>query len=238
MSKMIKEVFKLIGISKSPKGAKYSKISYSQCGEDLIIQYIFNLRKIRKPTYLDIGANHPFYLSNTALFYQKGCTGINVEPNPDLIKEFYKHRCKDINLLAGVGASEGDRNFYIMNDTTLSSFSEVEIKKYESTGLYKLAEIKKMQVITINSILEKYANGLFPDLLSLDAEGQDLEILKSIDFDSGSPKVICVEAADYSPTGAGGRRSDLVDYLTGEGYYEYANTNLNAIMVKKDFWFI
>ncbi|MDB5014019.1 MAG: Methyltransferase, FkbM family, partial [Daejeonella sp.] len=35
----------------------YSKNSYSQCGEDLIIQYIFNLRGISQPSYVDIGAN-------------------------------------------------------------------------------------------------------------------------------------------------------------------------------------
>ena len=38
--------------------------------------------------------------------------------------------------------------------------------------------------------------------------------------------------------GAGARRCDLVDFLKEKGYYEYANTNLNAIMVKRDFWFI
>ena len=37
--------------------------SYSQCSEDLIVRYIFNLRGISKPTYLDIGANDPFYIS-------------------------------------------------------------------------------------------------------------------------------------------------------------------------------
>jgi hypothetical protein len=34
------------------------------------------------------------------------------------------------------------------------------------------------------------------------------------------------------------RRSELIDFLITKGYYEYANTNLNAIMVKNEFWFI
>jgi hypothetical protein len=66
----------------------------------------------------------------------------------------------------------------------------------------------------------------------------DLDILKTIEYTVNAPKVICVEAADYSPIGAGKRRTELIDFLIINGYYEYANTNLNAIMVKKDFWFI
>ena len=66
----------------------------------------------------------------------------------------------------------------------------------------------------------------------------DLEILKTIDYSQNAPKVICVEAADYSPIGAGERRTELIDFLVSKGYYEYASTNLNAIMVMRDFWFI
>ena len=65
-----------------------------------------------------------------------------------------------------------------------------------------------------------------------------MQIIKSIDFKKYWPKIICVEAAEYSPIGAGERRNDLIDLIKNKGYYEYANTNLNAIMVKDEFWFI
>jgi hypothetical protein len=45
-------------------GVKDHKISYSQCGEDILINYIFSLRGIVKPSYIDIGANHPFFINN------------------------------------------------------------------------------------------------------------------------------------------------------------------------------
>jgi hypothetical protein len=66
----------------------------------------------------------------------------------------------------------------------------------------------------------------------------DFQILQSIDFSKSYPKIICVEAAEYSPVGAGARRNELINFLVSKGYYEYANTNLNAIMVKNEFWFI
>lgn len=212
--------------------------SYSQCGEDLIVQYIFNLRGINKPTYIDIGANDPFSISNTALFYKKGCRGINIEANPNLIGKFYQYRSEDINLNVGVGGKEDVLDFFIMNDSTLSSFSKEECDNYVSTGKYHVVEIKKIAITRIQNIIDTYFNGVSPDFLTLDAEGMDFEILKTIDFERISPKVICVEAAEYSPIGAGERRNELIDFLVGKGYYEYANTNLNAIMVRRDFWFI
>ena len=217
---------------------KHEKKSYSQCGEDLIVEYIFNLRNITKPTYIDIGANDPFSISNTALFYNKGCTGINIEANPYLIKKFQDDRPLDINLSVGIGAKAGKLEFYVMNDSTLSSFSNIECENYIKTGKYHIVDTIQIEVVTLDSVIDKYCNGIFPDFMSLDVEGMDLDILKSINYNISAPKIICVEAAEYSPIGTGSRRDELIDFLIEKGYYEYANTNLNAIMVKKDFWFI
>jgi len=215
----------------------FSKSSYSQCGEDLIVQYIFQLRGITKPSYLDIGANHPFFISNTAMFYEKGCKGITIEANPYLAVAFEEQRPNDINLNIGISDKEGELDFYIMEDDTLSTFSRKEVDFMISNGK-SLAETKKVKLTTIQKIIEKYCNGVFPDFMSIDVEGLDFEILKSISFEKSCPKIICVEAAEYSPIGAGARRNELIDFLISKGYYEYANTNLNAILVKNDFWFI
>lgn len=215
----------------------YGKHSYSQCGEDLIIQYIFHLRGIENPSYIDIGASDPFYLNNTALLYSKGSRGINIEANPALIGSFIKHRPEDININVGIGSENTTLDFFVINDPTLSSFSKEESEKFIVTGKYKIVNTIKISLTTIKEILDKHFTGKFPDFLTLDAEGMDYEILKTIDFKNNSPKVICVEAAEYSPIGAGERRNELIDFLVKNSYYEYANTNLNAIMVRKDFWF-
>ncbi len=219
-------------------GYSKAKHSFSQCGEDLIVNYVFNLRNIKKPSYLDIGANHPFYLSNTAFFYRKGCRGVNVEANPALLRNFRTFRSKDINLNVGIGPEEKEMDFYIINDPTLSTFSKKESESITANGNYQLEAVKKIKLVTIDKIIQEYCNGMFPDFMSMDVEGMDFEILNSIDFSRYWPKVICVEAAEYSPIGAGKRRAELIDLLVSKGYYEYANTNLNAIMVKNEFWFI
>lgn len=233
----MKWIFKVSEKDKiQPTGVSGSR-SFSQCGEDLLVSYIFNLRGIQRPSYIDIGAHDPYFLSNTALFYSMGSRGINIEANPELINKFQEYRPDDINLNIGIGTYESELDFYFMKDSTLSTFSKKEADFMIINGKY-LSEIKKIKVTTISNVLKKYFDGIFPDFLNLDAEGLDFEILQSIDFEKSFPKVICVEAAEYSPIGAGKRKHHLIEFLVSKGYYEYANTNLNAIMVKNEFWFI
>lgn len=213
----------------------YWKKSFSQCGEDLLVDYVFQLRGINRPSYLDIGAHHPYWISNTAYFYEKGCRGINIEANPQLISPFHRNRPEDINLNIGIGDEEGQLDFYVMEDPSLSTFSQQERDHMVSLGKQQKTTIP-VRTRTISAVLSESFSGLFPDFLTLDAEGMDLSILRSIDFDRHWPKIICVEAAEYSPVGAGARRIELIDFLLSKNYIEYANTNLNAIMVKREFW--
>ena len=234
MFSSLKSLFKFEGTQQERDNRK---ISFSQCGEDLIVQYIFRLRNIEKPSYLDIGANHPFFLSNTALFYKNGSRGINIEANPELVENFTRFRKEDINLNIGLSNKEEELDFYIMYDNTLSTFSKEECDTLVLAGKV-LKEVKRVKLTSLSDILQRYSMGKFPDFMSLDVEGMDLQILKSIDYSLDTPKVICVEAAEYSPTGSGIRDNELIDFLVSKGYYEYANTNLNSIMVKREFWSI
>jgi hypothetical protein len=58
----------------------YGGRTYAQHGDDLAIINLFNCLRIRQPSYLDIGAHHPFHLSNTALLYQRGSAGSTSKP--------------------------------------------------------------------------------------------------------------------------------------------------------------
>jgi hypothetical protein len=69
-----------------------SQMGYSQFGEDLILSHLFYQLDIKKPTYLDIGANEPRYISNTYFFYLKGSRGVLIEPNPFLYKKLKSMR--------------------------------------------------------------------------------------------------------------------------------------------------
>jgi len=236
LSMAIKIRNKLISLSKFRSVIKkFNKISYSQSGEDLIVRFIFDAINIKNPSYVDIGAHHPYHFSNTALFYNSGSRGINIEPQPELFTDFTKIRKEDINLNLGISDTSGELDFYVMSIPTLNTFSSSEVERYVQEG-YSVKYIKKIRVDTINAVIERYCQGIFPDFLSLDAEGLDLKILKSIDYQRSSPTVICVETISFSKTGKGVKDIDIINFLEKQGYMIYGDTYINTIFVKKDKW--
>ena len=212
------------------------KNSYSQSGEDLIIKYIFEALNVKKPYYMDIGAHHPFKFSNTALFYESGCQGINIEPDPNLFKLFKKYRKRDINLNIGVSDKPGELLFYVMSSQTMNTFSMQEAEDLVSNHGFTITKKIKVQVDTISNIVKNHLNGKKLDLLSVDVEGMDLQILKSIEFTEFFPTVICVETISFSTKGLGIKDLSIKIFLESKGYMKYADTYINTIFVRKDKW--
>jgi FkbM family methyltransferase len=215
---------------------KYSHQSFSQCGEDLIVKHIFSNLGIEKPSYLDVGAHHPYYLSNTALFYQDGSRGINIEPDSTLFKEFLQHRKGDINLNIGVSDMAGVADFYVISPPTLNTFSKAEAEKYSQIDGFKIKSVEKIPIKTVTDILEEHCNGSFPQFLSIDAEGIDELIIKNIDYEQNFPIVICIETISFSTNGLGVKNDEMVFFLNTKGYLTYADTNINTIFVRKELW--
>lgn len=212
------------------------KKSYSQCGEDLIVKYIFDVLGIQQPSYMDIGAHHPTYLSNSALFYENGSRGINIEPDPTLIKAFAAQRPEDISLNIGIGNERSVLDFYIINNPVLNTFSREEAEKYHQEGDYRIVEQRKVEVDTVASVLKTHRQGKFPDFLTIDAEGIDDIVLRSIDFEYNFPIVICVETISFSNSGKGMKNHELIAFIQSNGYILYADTYINSIFVRKERW--
>jgi FkbM family methyltransferase len=216
--------------------SKFEKKSFSQTGEDLIVEFIFNDIGVDYPSYIDIGAHHPYYLNNTQIFYLKGCRGINIEPDPSLFNFFDSNRNDDINLNIGISDKSGELDLYVMNVPTLNTFSKVESENYANEGDFFVKEIKKIKVETISKIITEHNNNIFPDFLTIDAEGVDEIVLKSIDYDFSKPTVICTETVSFSAKGKGVKNTELIRYLENKGYILFADTYINSIFVLKNKW--
>jgi FkbM family methyltransferase len=212
------------------------KTSFAQCGEDLIVDFIFSALKLPNPSYLDIGAHHPIYLNNTFFFYQKGCSGVCVEPDPALFAKIKSKRKRDICLNVGVGGThESKADFYIMRSRTLNTFSKEEAVRYQSRGRQKIKKVIQTQLVPINEILNKYFIS-YPNFISLDVEGMELGILKTFDFSKFRPEVFCIETLTYTEDKSEQKITDIIKFMISKGYFAYADTYINTIFVDKKSW--
>lgn len=211
------------------------KISYAQCGEDLILEYLFASLDTTSVRYIDIGAHHPSYLSNTYLFYRHGGAGVCVEPDPRAIPRFQKLRPRDHCLNVGIGPEPGTAILYVMTTPTLSTFSRDEAERYASYGTEQIESTLHIPMRNINEVIETECRGV-PDLISIDVEGYDLPILQSLDFGRWRPKVLCVETLTYAENGEGHKLNGTIEFLQSKGYVLYADTYINSIMVDCNIW--
>ena len=219
-----------------------SQISYSQFGEDLIFSLFFAHNEIANPSYLDIGANEPRYISNTFYFYERGSRGVLIEPNPFLYGKLKKQRPNDISLNTGIGFTDiKEADFFLFPNYAngLSTFSEKEARHWEEVGMKGMGKIPiekiiKMPLVPINTILEKYFSKKTPDFISLDVEGLDLEILQTIDFTKYRPFLICVETMMYDENQKGYKTNDFTEFMKSKNYSVYADTRVNTIYCKND----
>jgi len=211
----------------------WQKTSFSQCGEDLIIKLIFETLEVKKPFYIDIGAHHPFHLSNSALFYKEGANGICIEPDPVLFQNIKKERCRDVCLNIGVSGS-GDLEellFYKMSTPSLNTFSKKEAEKYRDDYGYQIENVIKVPVMPVSKVLSDYLCNKRVDLLSLDVEGMDLEILQGWNFLEHRPLVACLETLEFSNDRSGVKLTEIIDFMKSKDYMVYADTYINTIFV-------
>jgi len=208
-------------------------VSYSQCGEDLILHFLFSLLQIPHPTYLDIGAHHPSYLSNTYLFYTEGAKGVCVEPNPLLHQNIQAKRPRDTCLNIGIIAAGGSEalNFYVFDDTTMSTFSETIKNEQQATGK-SVKQTLLIRVMPVNEVISSHFQTA-PNLVSLDTEGLDLAILETFRFDLYRPEVFCIETLTNV---AERKMSEIIDFMLSQGYTIYADTYVNTIFVENGVW--
>lgn len=217
-------------------GEKKSKISYSQCGEDIIMEFILDQLHIDKPLYLDIGAHHPVYLSNTYKFYKKGGHGVCIEPDPTLFKLIKNKRPRDICLNVGIGVTQQAQvDFYVMSCRTLNTFCKDEAERYQSYGKHKIDDVMQIPLININDLIEKnFVTS--PNIVSLDVEGLDLEILYSFDFSKYRPEVFCVETITYTEDKSEEKIEAIIQLMTSKNYFVYADTYINTIFLDRTAW--
>jgi FkbM family methyltransferase len=216
-----------------PEPLYQGRRSFAQQGEDLILYNLLchDLR-IQTPTYLDIGAGDPVLSNNTYAFYLAGSRGVLVEPNPSLVRELRAVRPGDVVLGCGVGLKEaaGADYYVIRGRWPLNTFSRETVAEYRrQSAADPVEKVLEMPLVPINRLMAD-CFGSAPDLLSIDIEGMDLAVLRTLDFRAHRPAAICAET---KKPGMSHDSTPVAQWLRAKGYAACAGSLYNTIFVDR-----
>lgn len=191
------------------------KKSYSQFGEDLVIDKFFG-DYVGK--YVDVGCYHPIKYNNTALLHKKGWKGINIDLNKTSIDLFNVCRKNDLNINACLFDKKETVQVYLDSEfSALNSIYENNSKKFKF-------KIDKKQFVKTEIFSELVKENF--DFLNIDCEGSDYKILKTIDLKRYNPKLINIEVNDEN-------KKNIYNYLTLSGYEILEVKSVSHIFKKK-----
>lgn len=206
--------------------------SFSQSGEDLIVDFLLQMIGEEKVSYLDLGANDPVRFNNTYKFYLDGHKGVLVEPDPALTARISSSRPRDLCLPKAVGVSASSEvEFFKMSSDTLSTTSKSTADRYEKETEHSLELSFRVPSIGINKLLELYYLDFNFNFVSLDVEGLDLEIISTWNFDDYRPAVFCIETLTYTQSGHAEKVQEIFSRMREVNYMVYADTYINTIFV-------
>ena len=209
----------------------HATVSYAQEGEDLILLRLFG--NTHRGFYVDVGAHHPSRFSNTCALYLRGWHGINIDADPDAIEAFRRERPRDVNLSLGVLQTPGQSTLYKFSDPALNTFDEALAREREKLPGYRLVAKRDVPTERLDTILAQHLpDGPTIDVLNVDAEGRDLEVLRSNDWGRFQPRCVLVEARIGGLDQLGSDQTHT--FLVQQGYRLHAKTVNTLIYVRGD----
>jgi FkbM family methyltransferase len=191
-------------------GYRIEKIRQAPPGSHVfVLDYVLNVLNERRGgdvRFIQIGANDGLQEDPVrAWITTYPWSGVLVEPQPSLVsvlRTLYVDNPRIIVEQALVSNKSGKAKFYYfktgeMNVVASMSRAAIETHRHSVKDFdAALAEVE-LDCVTFPDLLAKHRMERV-DFLQIDAEGHDLEILKTIDLDRLRPPVICYENCNLS----------------------------------------
>ena len=202
--------------------------SYAQNFEDILLWRCF--KNIQRGKYIDVGAQDPDSDSVTRIFYDAGWSGINIEPSTQYYEKLLSNRQRDVNLNIGVSNIKEILKFYQIEDSGLSTFVEKYVDEYQKNGAK--GEWRKIEVLTLNEVIDTYFTSNNIHFLKIDAEGFEIEIIQGLDLKKFRPWIILIEGVE--PNTQQSNSYIWEDLLLKENYSNVYFDGLNYFYVSKE----
>lgn len=199
---------------------------YGQMAEDVAIDRYF--AKDYKGLFVDVGCFHPVKHSNTYRLYRRGWRGVNIDIDPIKIEGFDLLRPGDTNLARAVSNEPGERTMWT------NGFYSLVVTLDEATARSRHYDYRPRPVTadTLTNILDGTTYRDRPiDLLTVDAEGHDLEVLASLDFDRYQPRLVLIESLQRSLSAL--EEDEIYRFLSEKGYELVNWVGLTVFFQKK-----
>ncbi len=164
-------------------------VSYAQNDEDILLWRA--LKSVERGFYIDVGAAIIDGHSVSRAFYEHGWRGVNIEPVPELCAAVRAARPEDVTLSIALSGTDGERDFFIIPETGLSTLDPVIAEVHRATG-WTVAP-GRVRVRTLGEICREYAKGPI-HFLKIDVEGAEAEVLAGADFSAFRPWILVIEA--------------------------------------------
>lgn len=205
----------------------------SQLGQDRFVNELFFKDK-KNGLFLDIGAHDGKTGSNTYFFEKElGWWGICFEPLPHLFAAL--NSCRDaICINACVAEQTGTVTFLHLDsvDEQLSGMCSTYDQRMLGVVLNDLkvyggqCHVLQLPSVRLDDVLTQYGI-THVDFLSLDTEGSELEILKTIDFSKITIDVMTVENNFNEP--------HIRNYLEQNGFIFVQRLTVDDVYVRANF---
>lgn len=196
-------------------------VSYAQNREDVVLWRA--LQTVPAGRYVEVGANDPRHDSVTRAFYDRGWSGVTIEPVPAFAAAHRAERPRDTQVEAAITSGGSDTvTLHVVGDTGLSTLVD-EISAGHAGSGFEVREVA-VRARTLDAVLDE---ALDPDddihFMVVDVEGAERAVLESVDLRRWRPWVLVVEAtAPTTPRTAhlGVRRTheEWEPIVTGAGY--------------------
>jgi FkbM family methyltransferase len=211
---------------------EYSTAVYSHWGEDSIIEFLFS--SVSDGRYLDIGCFHPALYSNTMRLYGKGWTGLNIDPNPFMIKQCQLMRPRDVSLNKAAGKEHGSIEYYSFHDWASSNTASREFANIIAKNQnLEMPVGKTVELVTMAELMEEYFSDRTPEFVNIDVEDLDVDVLKSGDWSRYRPHVLAIEDINFSITAP--HESAIYRFLREQGYLMISRCIYTSIFIESDF---
>ncbi len=175
---------------------KTVKFSYAFTGEDRIIESLLKKSIRTEGFYVEVGCNHPTFISNTFSLYKKGWRGICIDANKRLIRKYSYLRPRDTAIVAAISDKIEKVEFTEYTNDGLSSIHSKVEQEHTKSG-QKIIRRTMMQTKRLTNVLEALNAPTSFDLLSIDAEENDFEVLKSLDLNQYTPRLVVLELDEF-----------------------------------------